>query len=241
MPSLAEDPRKMVFALHGLANVHRAMGDLDAALACLRRADENCRAPVADPAVVSPDLDRAHRPAAGIASTRRSRPIARRSSSAGGPAMPRGWRSRCARWARCCSGWACTMTRCRICRRLPPCSRSWRIPRGGRDVDARCDGPRAQPRAAESLEPGARAGALPSNGRMSGRLHAWKAWPAPSAAGVPTQVFGFEAALALATTLADGRRALPAATRWGFSSGRKAVTPKRLRTTRPAAPGARAG
>ena len=43
MPPLAEDPRKMVFALHGLANVHRALNDPDEALVCLRRADDLCR------------------------------------------------------------------------------------------------------------------------------------------------------------------------------------------------------
>ena len=43
MPPLAEDPRKMVFALHGLANVHRALNDPGAALVCLRRADDVCR------------------------------------------------------------------------------------------------------------------------------------------------------------------------------------------------------
>ena len=35
--------RKLVYALHNLANVHRAMNQADPALACLRRADETCR------------------------------------------------------------------------------------------------------------------------------------------------------------------------------------------------------
>ncbi len=43
MPSLAQDPKKLSFALHNLANVHRAMGDLESALACLQRADEISR------------------------------------------------------------------------------------------------------------------------------------------------------------------------------------------------------
>jgi tetratricopeptide (TPR) repeat protein/class 3 adenylate cyclase len=41
MPSVAETPKKMSFALHNLANVHRGMGNMDATLATLRRADEN--------------------------------------------------------------------------------------------------------------------------------------------------------------------------------------------------------
>ena len=39
----AQDPKKLVYALHNLANVHRAMGNLEPALVCLRRADEICR------------------------------------------------------------------------------------------------------------------------------------------------------------------------------------------------------
>jgi tetratricopeptide (TPR) repeat protein len=60
MPSLRGDPQKLVYTLHNLANVHRAMEQPELALVCLRQADEVCHAPVADPALVSPDLDRAH-------------------------------------------------------------------------------------------------------------------------------------------------------------------------------------
>ena len=41
MPSLARNPKKLAYALHSLANVHRGMGNLEATLASLRRADEN--------------------------------------------------------------------------------------------------------------------------------------------------------------------------------------------------------
>jgi tetratricopeptide (TPR) repeat protein/class 3 adenylate cyclase len=41
MPSVAENPKKLSFALHNLANVHRGMGNMEATLASLRLADEN--------------------------------------------------------------------------------------------------------------------------------------------------------------------------------------------------------
>jgi predicted ATPase len=44
MSALAQDPKKLAYALHNLANVHRGMGDAEAALECLRRADEHSRA-----------------------------------------------------------------------------------------------------------------------------------------------------------------------------------------------------
>ena len=40
MPSLAENPKKLAYALHTVANIHRCMGNLDSSLASLRRADE---------------------------------------------------------------------------------------------------------------------------------------------------------------------------------------------------------
>jgi tetratricopeptide (TPR) repeat protein len=43
MPSLAEDPKKLSFVLQGLANVHRAMGNPEPALIYLRQADEISR------------------------------------------------------------------------------------------------------------------------------------------------------------------------------------------------------
>jgi serine/threonine protein kinase/tetratricopeptide (TPR) repeat protein len=41
MPSVVGNPKKVSFALHNLANVHRGMGNLEATLATLRLADEN--------------------------------------------------------------------------------------------------------------------------------------------------------------------------------------------------------
>lgn len=41
MPSIVGNPKKLAYALHNLANVHRGMGDLEATLASLRRADQN--------------------------------------------------------------------------------------------------------------------------------------------------------------------------------------------------------
>ncbi len=41
MLSVAENPKKLSFALHNLANIHRGMGNLDATLASLRLADQN--------------------------------------------------------------------------------------------------------------------------------------------------------------------------------------------------------
>jgi tetratricopeptide (TPR) repeat protein len=41
MPSVAGNPKKLSFALHTLANVHRCMGDIEATLATLRLADRN--------------------------------------------------------------------------------------------------------------------------------------------------------------------------------------------------------
>ncbi|HEY2904794.1 MAG TPA: tetratricopeptide repeat protein [Vicinamibacterales bacterium] len=41
MPSVVDNPKKLSFALHNLANVHRGMGNLDATLESLLRADEN--------------------------------------------------------------------------------------------------------------------------------------------------------------------------------------------------------
>jgi tetratricopeptide (TPR) repeat protein/class 3 adenylate cyclase/tRNA A-37 threonylcarbamoyl transferase component Bud32 len=43
MPALADDPKKLAYALHSLASVHRMMGDLDLALTYLRQADETSR------------------------------------------------------------------------------------------------------------------------------------------------------------------------------------------------------
>jgi class 3 adenylate cyclase/tetratricopeptide (TPR) repeat protein len=40
LPSLAGNPKKLAYVLHNIANVQRGMGNLDAALASLRRADE---------------------------------------------------------------------------------------------------------------------------------------------------------------------------------------------------------
>ena len=41
MPSMAQNPKKLAYALHTRANVHRAMGNLEATLATLRLADQN--------------------------------------------------------------------------------------------------------------------------------------------------------------------------------------------------------
>ncbi len=41
MPSVVGNPKKLSFALHNLANVHRGMGNMEATLASLRLADEN--------------------------------------------------------------------------------------------------------------------------------------------------------------------------------------------------------
>ena len=41
MPSMAQNPKKLAYALHTRANVHRAMGNLDATLSTLRLADQN--------------------------------------------------------------------------------------------------------------------------------------------------------------------------------------------------------
>ena len=41
MPSVVDNPKKLSFALHNLANVHRGMGNMEATLASLRLADEN--------------------------------------------------------------------------------------------------------------------------------------------------------------------------------------------------------
>jgi tetratricopeptide (TPR) repeat protein len=41
MPSIAQNPKKLAYVLHNLANVHRGMGNLEATLALLRRADQN--------------------------------------------------------------------------------------------------------------------------------------------------------------------------------------------------------
>ena len=43
MPALAQNPKKLAYTQHNLANVYRGMGDLDRALDCLRRADEIAR------------------------------------------------------------------------------------------------------------------------------------------------------------------------------------------------------
>ena len=43
MPALWSDPKKLVYTHHNLANLHRAMGDLDRALDCLIHSDEICR------------------------------------------------------------------------------------------------------------------------------------------------------------------------------------------------------
>ena len=40
IPALGQNPSKLLFALHILANVHRSLGDLDHALVCLHRCDE---------------------------------------------------------------------------------------------------------------------------------------------------------------------------------------------------------
>ena len=41
MPSMAQNPKKLAYALHTRANVHRAMGNPDATLSTLRLADQN--------------------------------------------------------------------------------------------------------------------------------------------------------------------------------------------------------
>ena len=43
MPALRDDPKKLVYTQHNLANVYRAMGDLDRALECLVESDEIAR------------------------------------------------------------------------------------------------------------------------------------------------------------------------------------------------------
>jgi tetratricopeptide (TPR) repeat protein len=40
LPSLAQNPKKLVYALHNLANIHRGRGDMEAALASLHVADQ---------------------------------------------------------------------------------------------------------------------------------------------------------------------------------------------------------
>ena len=44
MPALRDDPKKLVYTQHNLANVYRAMGDLDRALDVPRRKRRDCRA-----------------------------------------------------------------------------------------------------------------------------------------------------------------------------------------------------
>jgi tetratricopeptide (TPR) repeat protein len=44
MPELRRDPKKLVYTQHNLANVYRALGDVDRALACLVESDEVARA-----------------------------------------------------------------------------------------------------------------------------------------------------------------------------------------------------
>jgi len=43
MPALRNDPKKLVYTQHNLANVYRALGDLDRALECLTHSDEIAR------------------------------------------------------------------------------------------------------------------------------------------------------------------------------------------------------
>ena len=63
MPSMAQNPKKLAYALHSRANVHRAMGNLDATLATPAPGGPELRTSAAGSAILPPDVDRTHRAA----------------------------------------------------------------------------------------------------------------------------------------------------------------------------------
>ena len=120
-------PKKLVYTQHNLANVYRAIGDLDRALECLAAERRDCpRPPAADSAIVPPHLDRAHPAAAGTDRRRRSRPIGQRVDLSRRARHAEAWCSRCGCSATRCSASRATRRRCRAWRRRRSCSRSSR-------------------------------------------------------------------------------------------------------------------